>query len=207
MVMTYIPSDATWHKKQEYIWFRGWDLSAFWDIMTLPVKGGWDHHVRSWIGLGVRISVLFEIYGHFLFTGEWDHHVQSWRTYHQKLLDTRNIYIFGLGVAISMVFKIFDHFLYQGGQGHSIWSWPIYHQMLLDKRNKNIWFRGGDLNSFRDIWALPVSSGDRTILYCHDLQYSQRGSRIFPRPRDDVLILLAKQHRGFMIAVIVGPRD
>jgi hypothetical protein len=28
-VMTYIPSDATWHKKQEYVWFRGEDLSSF----------------------------------------------------------------------------------------------------------------------------------------------------------------------------------
>jgi hypothetical protein len=38
-----------------------------------------------------------------------------------------------------------------------------------DARNKNIWFRGGDLNSFRDIWALPVSSGDRITPYGHDL--------------------------------------
>jgi hypothetical protein len=38
-----------------------------------------------------------------------------------------------------------------------------------DTRNKIIWFRGGDLNSFQDIWALPVSSGDRITLYGHDL--------------------------------------
>jgi hypothetical protein len=37
MVMTYIPSDATGHKKQEYIWFRGGDLSAFLDMTSLPV--------------------------------------------------------------------------------------------------------------------------------------------------------------------------
>jgi hypothetical protein len=37
--MTYIPSDATWHKKQEYIWF------------------------------GVGISMVFEILEHFLFMG------------------------------------------------------------------------------------------------------------------------------------------
>jgi hypothetical protein len=36
MVMTYMPSDAIWHKKQEHIWFRGGGLNGFWDI-TLPL--------------------------------------------------------------------------------------------------------------------------------------------------------------------------
>jgi hypothetical protein len=37
MVMIYILSDATWHKKQEHVWFRGGDLNGFWGIRTLPV--------------------------------------------------------------------------------------------------------------------------------------------------------------------------
>jgi hypothetical protein len=48
MVMTYIPSDASWHKKQEYIY-----------------------------GSGVPISTVLEKFGHFLFKWGWDHHVQS----------------------------------------------------------------------------------------------------------------------------------
>jgi hypothetical protein len=32
MVMTYIPSDVPLHDEQEYIYFRGEDLSSFRDI-------------------------------------------------------------------------------------------------------------------------------------------------------------------------------
>jgi hypothetical protein len=34
--MTYIPSDIPWHKKQEYVWLRGGDLSSFRSIWALP---------------------------------------------------------------------------------------------------------------------------------------------------------------------------
>jgi hypothetical protein len=33
----FTPSSATWHKKQEYIWFRNGDINGFWDIRTFPV--------------------------------------------------------------------------------------------------------------------------------------------------------------------------
>jgi hypothetical protein len=79
-VMTYIPPEATWHKKQEYIW-------------------------------GVGISMVFEIIGHFLFKG-----------------DGTTMYGYDL---------------------HTI-------RCYLKKRQEYVWFKGGDLNSFRNIWALPV---------------------------------------------------
>jgi hypothetical protein len=58
MVMTYIPSDATWHK--------------------------------NIYGLGVRISMVFERLGHFLFQRGPDPHIRSWLTHNKMLLDTRN---------------------------------------------------------------------------------------------------------------------
>jgi hypothetical protein len=39
-VMTCIPSCATWHKKQDYIWLRGGDLNGFWDMWTLSLDMG-----------------------------------------------------------------------------------------------------------------------------------------------------------------------
>jgi hypothetical protein len=48
MVMNYIPQDATWHKKQKYIWFRGGDLSDFEIIGHFLFEGGRDYHVLSW---------------------------------------------------------------------------------------------------------------------------------------------------------------
>jgi hypothetical protein len=51
--------------------------------------------------------------------------------------------------------------------------------MLLKTGNK----RGGDLNSFQDIWALPVSRGDRTTMYGLDLHtircYLTQKTRIY----------------------------
>jgi hypothetical protein len=40
MTMTYTLPDATWHKKQEYIWFRGGDFNNFRDIWALPILTG-----------------------------------------------------------------------------------------------------------------------------------------------------------------------
>jgi hypothetical protein len=37
MVIAYIPSDVSWHKNQEYVWFRGEGLNGFQDIRTLSV--------------------------------------------------------------------------------------------------------------------------------------------------------------------------
>jgi hypothetical protein len=45
MVITYLPSDAAWHKKQEYIWLRGGDLNGF---KALPVLKERNHPVMSW---------------------------------------------------------------------------------------------------------------------------------------------------------------
>jgi hypothetical protein len=44
------------------------------------------------------------------------------KTYHQKLLDTRNKNIYGLGVGISTLFEIFMHFLFKRGGDHPVWS-------------------------------------------------------------------------------------
>jgi hypothetical protein len=68
---------------------------------------------KNMYGLGVGISLVFEILGHFLFKDVWDHPAWSWPTYHQMLLDkTNNIY--GLGVGVSKVFEIFSNFLFLG---------------------------------------------------------------------------------------------
>jgi hypothetical protein len=67
--------------------------------------------------LGVGISTVFEIIGHFLFKGErlWGH-VPSMvmTTYHYMFSDTRNKNIYGLWVGISTVFKILEHLQFRG---------------------------------------------------------------------------------------------
>jgi hypothetical protein len=148
MVMTKIPSDTTWHKKQEYMWFRGGDLNGFWDIWALPISKGRYQLVWPWptyhkmpsdtrnkniYGLEVGISMVYEIYG--------NHPIWSWLTNHQMLLDTRNKNTYGLGWGFNG-FRDGLHFLYQGGQNHSVWSWPTYHQMRLDTRSNAIYGLG-----------------------------------------------------------------
>jgi hypothetical protein len=51
MVMTYIPSDVSWHKNQGYVLFRGGDLNGFWYIRALSVSGrtGPSHIVMTYI--------------------------------------------------------------------------------------------------------------------------------------------------------------
>jgi hypothetical protein len=44
MVMTYIPSDAVGHKKQEYVWFRGGDFNVFLILGRSLFKGGGSYH-------------------------------------------------------------------------------------------------------------------------------------------------------------------
>jgi hypothetical protein len=55
-------------------------------------------------GLGVGISTVFKILGHFLFQVGQDHPIWLLPTYHQMSLDTRIKDIYGLGVGISLVF-------------------------------------------------------------------------------------------------------
>jgi hypothetical protein len=70
------------------------------------------------------------------------------------LLDTTNKNIYGIGVGISMVFEILGHFLFKGAP----YTVMIYIQSDATSYKKQIyiWFRGGDLNVFRNIWACPV---------------------------------------------------
>lgn len=35
----HVPFDASWHREQEYRWFRSGDLNRFQDIWVLPVRG------------------------------------------------------------------------------------------------------------------------------------------------------------------------
>jgi hypothetical protein len=96
---------------------------------------------------------LFAILRHFLFKGDgttkygYDFHtIRCYLTYETS--------IYGLGWE-STVFKIFGHFLYQGDE-----TTPFCHDLYTIRcsltQKTGIWFRGEDLNSFQNIWALPV---------------------------------------------------
>jgi hypothetical protein len=63
-----------------------------------------DTRYKNIYGLGVVISTVFEIFGHFLFKGKPRMVIP---TYHLMLLDTRNKNIYSLGVDNSTVLKIF----------------------------------------------------------------------------------------------------
>jgi hypothetical protein len=81
--------------------------------------------------LGVGVSTVFEILGHFLFKGGQDHpyghdlHTIRWSLTqrNQMVLDTRNKNLYGLGVGFSIVFEIFSNFPFLGGgfdpRGHA----------------------------------------------------------------------------------------
>jgi hypothetical protein len=63
MVMTYIPSDATWHK-------NGWrvGISMVFEIIGhFLFYGGWDHHVRSWL---IYHQVILETRNNTIY-GQW----------------------------------------------------------------------------------------------------------------------------------------
>jgi hypothetical protein len=78
-------------------------------------------------GLGVVISTIFKILGHFLFQEEGGRGMGPPRmvmTYIQS--DTRIKDMNGLGVVISMVFKILGHFLLKGGLDHPIYGHDLY---------------------------------------------------------------------------------
>jgi hypothetical protein len=63
-------------------------------------------------GLGVGISTVFKIFGHFLFQEDGTTTYCHKLLYHQMFLDTRNNNMYGLGVGISTVFEILGHFLF-----------------------------------------------------------------------------------------------
>jgi hypothetical protein len=65
----------------------------------------------------------------------------------------------GLGVGISTVFEIFGHFLYQGRTGSLHMVINFTPSSATWHKQEYIWFRGGDLNSFWNIWAITVSRG------------------------------------------------
>jgi hypothetical protein len=75
-----------------------------------------DTRNKSMYGLGVGISTVFEILGHFLFEGDktikYGHNLHI---YHQMFLNTRNKNIFSLGVGILIVFEIFSNCPCLGG--------------------------------------------------------------------------------------------
>jgi hypothetical protein len=84
-----------------------------------------DTRNKNMYRLGVGISMIFKILGHFLFKGDgsipYGHDLYICKNiYHPKFLDTRNKNIYGLGVGISAVFKILRQF--QGGWNHTVWS-------------------------------------------------------------------------------------
>jgi hypothetical protein len=102
MVMTNIPSDATWHKKQTYIWFRGGDLNIleiighflfkgdgagppYTVMIYIPSDATW-HKDQEYVWFRVGISTVFEKFGHFLFVCFFF----GGGTYLLMLLDTRN---------------------------------------------------------------------------------------------------------------------
>jgi hypothetical protein len=128
-------------------------------------------------GLGVGISVVFEILGHFLVKGGRHHHVVEWLTLCYIMHDTIRCYltqetnIYGLGVRISMVFEIFGHFLFKVvGPPCTIMTYiPL--DATWHNKQEYIWFRSGDLNSFWKIWALPVSRGTGPL--CMVMTYIQ----------------------------------
>jgi hypothetical protein len=86
-------------------------------------------------------------------------------------LDTRNKNIYGVG--ISMSFEVFDYFLGIKGERTTPYGYDLHtiRCYLIQEIRIYIWYRGGDLNSFRDIWALPVSKRDRITPYGYDLHH------------------------------------
>jgi hypothetical protein len=75
-----------------------------------------DTRNKSIYGVGVGISILFEIFGHFLFKRDrrnpYGHDLHTVRCYFiPKQKQNKNIY--GLRVGISMVFDIIGHFLFK----------------------------------------------------------------------------------------------
>jgi hypothetical protein len=105
-------------------WFRGGDFICFWDIWAFPKyqrgQNPWPTYHQMLLdtinnniyGLGVGVSMVFEIIGHFLFK-RYGTNVRSWLKYHQMLFDTTNKNMYGFGVGISKVIE-------------KNWALPVY---------------------------------------------------------------------------------
>jgi hypothetical protein len=123
-----------------------------------------DTRNKNIYDLGVGISTVFKIFGHYLYQRGQDHSVWSRPTYHKMLLDTRNKNIYGLGVGISMIFEILGHSLLKGGMIPlcTVMTY-ISSDAPCHKKQGYIWLRGEDFNGFQDICALPLSRGTGTL--------------------------------------------
>jgi hypothetical protein len=109
---------------QETRMYMGWGFQRFSRYLTTScIKGGRTtpyghdliHTIRCIMlldtrnenthGLGVGVSMVFEIFGHLLYQRGQDHSVWYLTSHHHLLLDTRNKNIYGfIWVGISTVF-------------------------------------------------------------------------------------------------------
>jgi hypothetical protein len=148
--MIYITSSATWHKKQKYIWFRDGYLSSFWDITTLPVEGG-------------RITPY----------GYYRHHLHTIRC----CLTQETIYV-GWGFKRALRYLITS--LSRGTGPLRMVMTYIPSAATWHKKQEYTLIKGGDLNSFRDIWALPVSWGqDHSVWLLTIICYLTQETKIY----------------------------
>jgi hypothetical protein len=81
-----------------------------------------DTRNKNTYGLGVGISMVFDIFRHFLYQRmEPPRNVMTYYIPSDMFLKTKNKNKYGLGVGISTVFEIFGHFLL-GSWDHPVWS-------------------------------------------------------------------------------------
>jgi hypothetical protein len=92
----------------------------------------YDTIKKNMYGLGVGISTVFEILGHFLFQWGWDHTVDHTYIPSDVPWHKNQGYIW-FGVGISTVFEILGHFLLKVGtvSTHMV----ITYKLFLDTRN------------------------------------------------------------------------
>jgi hypothetical protein len=72
--------------------------------------------------LGVGISIVFEVFGHFLYQGGQDHSVWLLTSHQHLLLDTRNKNIYGLDVGIATYIFYIWALPVSGGWDQTVWS-------------------------------------------------------------------------------------
>lgn len=132
VVMTYI-HDASWHKEQQYIWFRSGNLKNFQDIRALPVleESGSNLRLMNYMQFDVqwqrnKNKNLRECrsWSGGAYGGERATSPLRWQV---PYLSTSCIW--GSG-------PFFGHFLFQRSQDHRRSSYSTYYLMPLDTRNK-----------------------------------------------------------------------
>lgn len=171
VVMTYI-HDASWHKEQQYIWFRSGNLKNFQDIRALPVLEESGSNLRLMKRWGLRrgtcdlsAKMTGPIFKHFLYLGvgtifwalpisgesgpppELIQYILFDAPWHKK--QDR----YGLGLGIATVLMICKHFLYLGVQDRPpvvVPSRPF--DTPRHKKQECIWFRGQAPNNY--FWYL-----------------------------------------------------